>query len=125
MAKRNNKGVPPKAADFSFSDSQLDFCCGVTVVGDFDADDTNNEGEKINWSSIPTAVAASLRRQFNDLGRTAVATTVLRYKEWPTTGQTEVNKVLSRTGWKKVKDFKNRSTGNTLRMWIFTPTTKR
>lgn len=125
MTKRKqNKGVPPTAADFDYTVTELPFCCGVRVVGDMSYDDYGTDDDEINWSTIPAAMAAAVRKGFNYYNKTLIATTVLKY-EGSRNGQNEVNKVLSRTGWKKVKDFVNKGTGNTLRMWIFTPTAKR
>lgn len=116
-----NKVKPKWYSELYYELDQSLHCCGLADCGCFTLDTSTNEKCKEIWNSFFTTIeevakdfrCRLLARLNSNRLSAAQATTIARarYKD--------INKVLQLAGWKEVKRFRNKNTGNTVIMWTF------
>lgn len=108
-------------SSLTFEDEPFHGCCGMVVVYDFLLLYGNRK-------ALKREDVEKCREQWNALlneGKGVdrlVATTIIKTAAIRNTLEQEevlLNRLLSKSGWKKDRDFVNPQTGNTVRVWKF------
>jgi hypothetical protein len=105
----------------TFSYEQFHGCCGMIVVHDFLLLYGNRKALKREdvekcreqWNALLTEGKGVDRLVATTIIKTAVIRNTLEREE------VLLNQLLSKSGWKKDRDFVNPQTGNTVRVWKF------